>query len=559
MKSRTSFFNFSVLRKNLTRFAPLWVLYAIAEVLCLMTLDLQNPARVADNINDIMGPAGIFHMGYALLVAACLFGDLFDSRMCNGLHALPMRREGWLLTNLASGFLFALIPAIAGGAVAAVILKEFFWMAFLWQGVSLLQFVFFFGVAVLSTLCAGKRLGMIGVYALVNFLAMLVFWAATLIYQPLLPGVVLSDENFTLFSPVIQMANLTFVDYWYDWNLGGFFRGFIRESWICLYAYAGVGLLFLVVSWILYRKRHLETAGDFISFRPVKMVFLLAYTIAAGLLVYSFTDLVFGRAVDYGFLVVGILIGWFTGWMLLERTIKIFTKKVLLSFAVFALVFAGSLGLTVWDPAGVVTYVPAPEKVASASMYLLNDAYRYDGSNRFGGWHITDPKEINFVQDTHRAMIDSLDEPYDECIPVGVQYRLENGITVQRRYDVPVGSSAEEPLNTFFNDPRALLHTSENWETVKKNVQSVEIHWYDDKLPAVIHSWQHQQQLEDILTAFENDCQAGTLSQHRYLHGIYDPVVGMTITWDDQQYGKRSEHFSVYTGCTHLYEILKHM
>ena len=38
MKLRTSFFNFRVLRKNLSRFAPLWILYAVGEVLGLMTL-----------------------------------------------------------------------------------------------------------------------------------------------------------------------------------------------------------------------------------------------------------------------------------------------------------------------------------------------------------------------------------------------------------------------------------------------------------------------------------------------------------------------------------------
>ena len=39
MKLRTSFFNIHVLKKNLTRFAPLWVLYCVAEVLGLILTD----------------------------------------------------------------------------------------------------------------------------------------------------------------------------------------------------------------------------------------------------------------------------------------------------------------------------------------------------------------------------------------------------------------------------------------------------------------------------------------------------------------------------------------
>ena len=559
MKLRTSFFNLSVLRKNLTRFAPLWVLYAIAEVLCLLTLDLHDPDRVADNINTIMGPVGIFHMGYALIVAACLFGDLFDGRMCNGLHAMPMKREGWLLTNLASGFVFALIPAVVGGTVAAIAMQEYYWMSLVWQGVSLLQFVLFFGIAVFSAMCAGKRLGMVAIYALINFLAYLILVVVSLIYQPLLPGVVLSDENFFLFNPVIQMANQTFVDYYYDWNLGGFFRGFIGESWTYLYICAGVGILFMVASWVLYRKRHLETAGDFISFRPVKIVFLLAYTFAVGALVYSFSGLFFGRVVDYGFLVTGILIGWFTGWMLLERTAKIFTPKVLVSFVAFALLFAGSIGLTVWDPAGVVTYVPNPERVSSACMYLLNDAYRYDKNNAgYEGWYITDGKEIAMVQSQHRAMLETVDEPCEKCIPVGVQYQLTNGTIVRRSYDVPVESGAAEALNAFFNDPRALLHTADDWDTIQKNVRTIEIHWYDDKLSTTISSVQ-EQQMEEFLGAIEADCLAGTLFQQHYLHEEYDSLAGITITWEDQQYGVRSEYFIVFDSCEHLCGILKDM
>ena len=193
MKLRTSFFNIHVLKKNLTRFAPLWVLYAVGEVLGIMTLDLGEAAyRIVDDLSYIMGPVSICHAGYALLVAACLFGDLFDSRLCNGLHAMPMRREGWLLTNLVSGLVFALIPALVGGGFAAIVLEEYWWIAVAWQLVSLLQFVFFFGVAVFSAMCAGKRIGMIAIYAMVNFFSVLVFWVADTIYEPLLPGVVFS-------------------------------------------------------------------------------------------------------------------------------------------------------------------------------------------------------------------------------------------------------------------------------------------------------------------------------------------------------------------------------
>ena len=129
MKSRTSFFNVHVFKKNLGRFAPVWILYTVAQVLCVLSLGADKPGTLAREIMYLMGPVAIFHCGYALIVAACLFGDLFDSRLCNGLHAMPMRREGWLVTHLVSGFVFALIPAVVAGGITAVLLGEYAWIA----------------------------------------------------------------------------------------------------------------------------------------------------------------------------------------------------------------------------------------------------------------------------------------------------------------------------------------------------------------------------------------------------------------------------------------------
>ena len=73
MKLKTSFFNIHVLKKNLTRFAPVWILYAVADVLGLMSIQVDAPGLIADDLAYIMGPVSIFHAAYAFLVLpACL-------------------------------------------------------------------------------------------------------------------------------------------------------------------------------------------------------------------------------------------------------------------------------------------------------------------------------------------------------------------------------------------------------------------------------------------------------------------------------------------------------
>ena len=561
MKSRTSFFNGYALRKNLTRFAPLWALYSVAEVLCLMTIQLSDPAILAGDLVYVMGPVSIAHMGYAFLVAACLFGDLFDTRLCNGLHAMPLRREGWLLTHLASGLLFALIPAVVGGGFACVLLGEFYWMALLWQAVSLLQFVFFFGLAVFSAMCAGKRLGMAAIYAALNFLSMLVYWIADVIYAPLLPGVIFSGDWFRIFSPVATFVNSKYVAFHYDKIQGGIFGGFLSSAWNYLYVCVGIGVLFLLLAWLLYRKRDLETAGDFISFQPMRMFFLIVYSFAAGILVYSF-HYIFGTAIQsYTFLAVGIIAGWFTGWMLLERTVKIFTKKVLLGFAAFGILFAGSLGITYLDPVGITTYIPEADEVQAACLYTMGDSIRYESKYETGGRVLTDAAGIAEIQNLHRQMMDTPRQEGREAVGITVRYELESGISVYREYDVPAGTETADNLSSYLSNVHSVFMTND-WEAVKANTDSIVIYAHDDGTePVVIDD---QETILALLEAVAADCAAGTLAQHDYLHPGEDYVVSMDVQWmwvasDGNSSITRGDYVVVYEDCENLKEILRQM
>ena len=584
MKLRTSFFNFRVMLKNITRFAPLWVLYAVGEVLGLMSLDLENKAaHLANNLNYLMGPVSIFHFVYALLVAACLFGDLFDSRMCNGLHAMPMRRCGWLLTNVASGLVFALIPALVGGGVAALFLKKHWWIALVWQGTSLLQFVFFFGLAVFCAMCAGKRLGMAAMYGILNFLSMLVYWVVTKLFEPLLTGVVISDFWFAKLCPVVSMAGSTYLEYSYDKILGGYFRGAIWESFHYLYLCAAVGVVFLLLAWILYRKRSLEKAGDFVAFRTMGIFFLLSYTFTLGVLLYSFGDLL-GSYRDYGFLAVGLLIGWFTGWMLLERTVKIFTKKVLLGLVAFLVFFAGSLGLTLIDPLGIVTYIPKTEEIATASLYLQNDIHHYNTDDGWGGWYITEPEEIAWVQELHQTMLDTpqgsgngqgstyfahqlmfklgkLNVSGQEYITTYVQYRLKNGMEVYRTYRIPVQSQTMEELRFFFSDPRSVFSVTD-YPQMKENLRDITVYWGDKDEATILYA---DTQMQALLAAVEADCKAGNMGQHAYFHGEDDYVGDIDINWNavykmgemGEISGIRSDYVTIYKDCVNTIAFLE--
>ena len=560
MRLRTSFFNGRVLLKNLTRFAPVWVLYSVAEVLGLMLADSAVYGRLAGDLNNIMGPIAIFHGIYALIVAVCLFGDLFDRRLCNGLHAMPLRREGWLLTNIASGLVFALIPAIVGGVLGAVMMGNAWWMALIWQTTSLLQFVFFFGLAVFSAMCAGKRLATTAIYGILNFLSVLIYWIVTMIYEPLLPGVVTSDTWFMKLCPVVSIVRDTYVNFRYGNSASGF-DSFQPQAWNYLFLCAGVGVVLLLISWLLYRRRHLETAGDFVSFRPVRLFFLVFYTFGVGMLLYSFGDL-FGLPKDYGFLVVGLLIGWFTGCMLLERTVKIFTGKAFLGFAIFGVLFAGSIGLTIADPAGIVSYVPQTENIEEAVLYLGNDNYAYSYQQGWteDGWWLTEPEELAQMQDLHRKILEQRQEEGDGRIHVKLRYQLSDGSYVLRSYYVPADSPVAEELSVYFSDIRVVFGT-EKVELIKNSIDTANVYLngtgdYDG------FDITDPQQIQKILEAIEADCREGSLAQHDYFHEDQESVAGIDLSFKEiksTEWGSiyRGNYLTIYSDCVNTLAVLE--
>ena len=121
MRSRTSCFNKTVFRKDLMRFAPVWGTYTLSLVVGILILysngGTTKQFHFAYHMAQLVEIMAVVNLVYAPIVAQLLFGDLYSSRMCNMLHAFPLRREAWFLTHVVSGVAFSLIPT----AVMAVL------------------------------------------------------------------------------------------------------------------------------------------------------------------------------------------------------------------------------------------------------------------------------------------------------------------------------------------------------------------------------------------------------------------------------------------------------
>ena len=449
MKSRISFFNRAVFKKDVTRFAPLWVLYTLAILLMMLTsLSGTYYGHPVHTVNDMLTGLPVLNMLYAALAAQLLFGDLFKAQMCNALHAMPMTREARFGSHLLAGLGFSLLPNLLTALLMMIYLQNFWYVSLLWLGAMTLQYLFFFGVGVLSVQLTGNRFAMVVVYAILNLGAVVAMWFAETVFLPMMPGVMLNEDTFLPFSPLIQLIRNG--DYfsinWYD--VGGVhipwqnaqFRG-LGETWEYVLICAGIGVVAMVISFLLYRRRALECAGDFIAVKGIAPVFLVLYTLCAGAFLAIFGSMFIGDTYLI-FLIVGLVVGFFTGKMLLERTSKVFRKKSFLHLAILTAVLLICVGLAKWDVFGVVKYVPDAEDVASITIQNPY-AERYT-------LELTRPAHIQTTCNAHALAMQ------EDCTSCGqghryftVTYHMRDGRTVIRRYRICNGGEAAKLLQTL--------------------------------------------------------------------------------------------------------------
>ena len=171
MWSATSYFNFTLLRKNFARFWPIWSLYGLFWLAVLPLNILSNrihwdggmarslPLNYLDG-----GPSAAVALTalFGLLCAMAVFSYLYASRSVGMLHALPLRREGLFLTNYLSGLLFLLLPnlavfllALAAEVFAGTVV---FSSLFTWLVVVSLFGLFFYSFAVFCAMFTGHVL-----------------------------------------------------------------------------------------------------------------------------------------------------------------------------------------------------------------------------------------------------------------------------------------------------------------------------------------------------------------------------------------------------------------
>ena len=510
MKLKTSFFNKTLFMKNLTRFAPAWVLYGLFMLLIVGSSVLTDTDfYLANNLSSLTMAFSAINVCYAFLVGQLLFGDLFQSRMCNALHALPIRREGWFLTHLASALAFSLIPNTVFSLLLFAGLGKYWAAALLWLTAATLQYIFFFGVACISALLVGNRFAMLVVYGIINFFSGIVLWLVMELYIPHLYGVELDYEPFLMFCPTIYFFN-------FEWFEAGKTAPILQltNGWGYLGICTAVGLGLMGLALLLYRKRNLEKAADFIAFPPAAPVFLVMYTFCAGTALHMFCN-IFLSEESILFLIIGLAIGFFTGRMLLDRTIRVFRWKTALRFAILLTVFGLTVLLTILDPIGFTRWVPEPEQVVKVDIYT-SAQYRTARNEEYG---LTDQQSIVDVLSIHQYAVDhpEMANNGEPDVKLTFDYTMADGSVKTRTLYVDTATVAGQSLVRLLSRPECIFGT--RFTTVDSIVDRLEsIRFYGEKEEHLIYD---RKDLRSLVEAILADCEMGTMAQANALRNAY--------------------------------------
>lgn len=452
MTSRASCCNNALLRKNITRFWPLWAMLTLALLVAypmVLSFEVSYRDRAAiEAVYEMTFSFGILAAAaYAIVSAACLFHYLHNMRSAYMLHAFPVSRDSLFVTNVLSGLLFFLGPWLLTTGVSLLILAPcgiacVKAMLLCWL-VLLLVYLFFFALAVFCMFLVGKTISGVLIYGVLNFIVITVEYLLWLAIGPALYGFDGLGDAITL--PAVPIGYLI-SEGLSDVYIGPeYYNRIYSIHWAYIGILAVLGLGLLAAAWALYRRRHMESAGEVITVkwvRPIyQVIFALVGALTIGLLIAAL--LMDGSIQDslttlLACLCFGGFVGHFLAEMRLKKSVKVFRGPAFLRFGCFAVVLCLFVLSFYLDWFGIVRRVPAADRILSIE--LENDY------NAEGVITLDTAGEIDEFRDLHKAILDNHDpylenhDPYDGIYggyylgALRISYKLKDGSTMTRVY-----------------------------------------------------------------------------------------------------------------------------
>ena len=582
MRSKTSCFNGTLFRKNLSRYWPLWGLASFGGAMFPLAMLLEllhngfrfwSPLETRQAYYTVLSyGVPVISIVYAILCAMAVWSYLYNARSVGMMHTLPIRREGLFVTNVLSGLTMMAIPYAVTGVLLVLVTMLFGGFEPVGVLVTVLgvmgESLFFFGLATFCAFIVGNVFMLPALYGLLNFIAVLTDFMVNLLAQGFCFGLNSSySGTVEWLSPVVYLIqkispNSTYETQWVTDRLGGqryetsvLTSVTLENGWL-IAAYAAAGAALLGLAWLLYRRRRSESAGDVVAVGWMKPVFRYGCAVYAailgGRLLYALLWESFQSGRYFTVLpmilcmIAGGAIGYYAASMLLAKTPRVFktTWKGMLAVALGCAALCGAMKC---DLFGVVRRVPAPDSVKLVNVYAA-------GSN----YYLTPGKDdalIEKVRTLHQTIIDDKDyimstaegrsvymeteegsytigAPASEIVSTSVSsfantsvrftYTLNSGLKVERRYNLYLTQNRMDQEDTYDHLLDQLINSQE--------MRQKRIRWRDEGFQldgAWIDTWRDYSDLSSrevglILDAVAKDAENGDWGVYNWFQADND-------------------------------------
>lgn len=509
MRLKTSFFSGAVYRKNLTRFAPLWILYLVVWLFILPLSILSQASRQPFALGDLQHlvyQAGLQYGGplsliYAVVLAMALHAWYYSARSVNAMAALPIRREAWCVTNLLSALTFSLVPGLIAAlltwAAAASVGLPGFSIAFQWFSIVSMQFIFYYGLAAFCAAITGHLAALPVLYLLSNFVGVILSSVAAAVFSTFVYGMRSgSYMSLVRFSPVAYVAQrLSAVAK--TTGVGEHAAtSYVFHGWDYLHDMALIGLILLVLAFFLFRYRRMESTGEVIAIRCLRQVLKYSFSIFTALALGVLAAMTFFA--DYNnppplvmvlCMLCGCFIGYFTAEILLKKTFRVFGREWI-GFAAVSLCLLAAVGMMEFDVTGFERRVPDVEEVESITL---------TGTSFWNSVILTDEAYITDLITLHHSFLDHKEEqealarqfPKDssdmDYTQVDLVYQLKDGRILARSYQLYCteemwldGSSLPRQYDGLCRDPQIIsLQNTPSFDVTPSSISYASFNIYD--------------------------------------------------------------------------------
>ena len=489
MLSKTSFFNRTLFRKNLSRFWPLWGMVSFIGALlpAAMLLNLSYSHIDGFEVTELYYNALVYvipgvSLVYAIMCAVTTWEYLFFPRNVGMMHTLPIRREGIFATNFLSGMTMMLIPYVITGAmcvIVSVMLGCFALVPLLETIAGVLGLcLFYYCSATFVAFLTGNIFMLPALYFLLHFLAPLMDFLCSTYAGQFIYGLNSDYSGVVDFlSPTVYiMKTMNVETLWQDVPNPDFpgemmskVTGYeLHGLWI-IGVYALVGLALLALARLLYSRRRSECAGEVMAVRHLKPVFRFGIAALAamtgGLLLYMllWSSVHSKTLMDplplAMFMIIAGAIGYYAASMMLAKSLRVFrgSWKGMVLVAAFSLALCFSLSADVF---GVGRRVPDAGDIQTLTFRAADNTYYFHGEDIASNptesalleqvldLHETIAADTGYIVagldgDLARSVEARADESYvyEELFrthSVLFTYRLKDGTTLSRRYSLPI-------------------------------------------------------------------------------------------------------------------------